>query len=122
MAGTNRPSKEEIVKAVVAFLKEELAPHLKGGLRFQSLISASLLEVVLREMTLDPDSFMDPAELEHLLGIGGLPGPASPDAKEARLCELIREGVFDEGPAREALLQYLSKQARYKIQVDNPKW
>jgi len=121
MAGTNRPSKEEIVRAVVAFLREELAPQLKGALRFQSLISASLLEIALREMTLDPDAFTEPGELERLLGPEAS-RLASPDAREARLCEMIRDGAFDEGPARDTLLRYLSNRARYKIQVDNPKW
>jgi hypothetical protein len=117
----NRPSKEEIVKGVLLFLKEDLAPKLKGDLRFPVLIGASLLEIVLREMTLDPHAFMKPGALDNLLGPEARKD-ASPEEKEATLCEMIREGVFDQGEARQALVGYLSDEVCYKIQVDNPKW
>jgi len=119
--GMNRPSKEEIIQGVIVFLKDDLTPQLKGNVRFQTLISASLLEIVLREMTLNPHSFVDPGELDNLLG-PGIRKDANLEEKEAALCEMIRQGAFDEGQPKQALLSYLSKEVRYKIQVDNPKW
>lgn len=117
----NRPSRQEILQAVAEYLKEELAPQLSGRQRFQTLIAASLLEIVLREITLDPSAFYDSAELERLLGPEAQ-GLESREAAEVLLCEKIRRGDFDENPARERLLEYLAAEARYKIQVDNPKW
>ncbi len=117
----NRPAKEEILEGVVMFLKEKLAPKLKGSTRFQALISASLLEIVLREIALDPEEFFKQEELDRLLGSDV--GKDLPLAeKESILCERIREGGFDEGEARKALLDYLKKELQYKIQIDNPKW
>ncbi|MEW6441638.1 MAG: DUF6285 domain-containing protein [bacterium] len=118
----NRPSKEEIVKAVTDYLKDEVAPKLTGRPRFQVLIAASLLEIVLRELSLDPRSFFEPEELDRLVAPEA-PPDASLAEKEALLCRKIRDGAFDAaGPARERLLAYLAGETRYKIQVDNPKW
>ncbi len=117
----NRPSRQEILQAVAEYLKEELAPKLSGRQRFQALIAASLLEIVLREITLDPSAFYDPSGLERLLGPEAQ-GLESREAAEALLCEKIRRGDFDENPARGRLLEYLAAEVRYKIQVDNPKW
>lgn len=117
----NRPSREEILKAVSDYLKDELAPALTGRQRFQSLIAASLLEIVLRELTLDPHAFYDPDDLDRLLGPEAAHG-RSPEEKETLLCEKIRQGAFDEGPLRDKLFHYLAGEVRYKIQVDNPKW
>jgi len=121
MSGMNRPSREEILSGVALFLREDLAPRLQGDLRFQTLISASLLEIVLRELTLDPPSLVLAGELDELLGSEARGGKTFGE-KEARLCEMIRQGAFDEGPARPALLRYLACQVRHKIRVDNPKW
>jgi len=118
----NRPSKEEILKAVADYLKDGLAPSLKGRQRFQALIAASLLEIVLREVTLDPRAFFDPAELGRLLGPEEAARAGSLEEKEALLCDRIRAGEFDGGPARRQLLAYLGGETRYKIKVDNPKW
>jgi len=117
----NRPSKEEIVKAVADYLKDELAAQLTGRHRFQALIAASLLEIVLRELTLDPRAFFHAEDLDRLLGPEAAQG-RSLDEKEILLCEKIRQGAFDEGPARDRLFAYLAGEVRYKIQVDNPKW
>lgn len=117
----NRPSKEEILRGVSLFLKEDLAPALQGPFRFQALISASLLDIVLRELTLDPDSFFASRNLDGLLG-SGIQGGNSQEEKETNLCERIRAGDFDEGEARKRLFSYLAGEIRYKIQVDNPEW
>lgn len=117
----NRPSKEEILKGVTLFLKEDLAPNLKGGLRFQALISASLLEIVFRELTLDPSAFLASEDLDGLLGPDTDRGMTL-EEKEARLCKRIREGDFDEGEARQRLFSYLDREIRYRIQIDNPEW
>lgn len=121
MAEMNRPSREEILRGVALFLREDLASRLNGDLRFQTLISASLLEIVLRELTLEPVPPKLSAELDALVG-GRSDAGAGAQESQARLGEKIRQGDFDEEPARSELLRYLAQAARRKIQVDNPKW
>lgn len=125
----DKPTSIELLEALAAFLREELAPRLDGGLRFKALVGANVAGIVAREIALGPQQ--DRAQLERLTRLSGedrsAGGAAVADvAGRVRelsfdVCRRIDAGEADSGPWREQLLDHLRATVAEKLAVDNPK-
>jgi len=123
----DKPTSIELLEALAAFLREEVAPQLEGGLRFKALVGANVAGIVAREIALGPQQ--DRAQLERLAALLGEDAAAVPAEEVAarvrewsrELCRHIDEGDADSGPWREKLLEHLRACVTEKLAVDNPK-
>ena len=121
----DRPTAPELLDAVREFIATELLPT--GGdprLRFRTLIAANLLDMLGRELKLEPALLR--AEWDSLGALLGDDRPAPADAgalaaalaaRQATLCAMIREGREPAG-THAALLQAV----RGKLDIANPRY
>ena len=122
----DKPSATELLEALEAFLREEVAPRVEGGLRFRALVGANVAGIVAREIALGPAQ--DRAQLGRLAALLGkdLPVAGSEDAAgqvrewSFELCRRIEAGEADSGPWREAVLAHLRASVNEKLAVDHP--
>lgn len=123
----DRPGAIELLQALGAFLREDVAPRLEDGLRFKALVGANVAAIVAREIALGGGH--DRAQTERLWKLLGREGepPADSDfaaAAHELSCELTRhicEGDADRDPWRAQVLTHLRETVREKLAVDNPK-
>lgn len=123
----DKPTAIELLEALAAFLREEVAPRLDGGLRFKALVGANVAGIVAREMALGPAQ--DRAQLARLAELLGRPAEAAGDEETAalvrewsfELCRRIDAGDADSGPWREEVLAHLRAVVAEKLAVDNPR-
>ncbi len=84
----DRPSAEDLLKAVVRFMRDELMPSLQGAAAFKTRVAANALELVGREIAgKDAAQSAETARLVALLGHEG-----TLDALNRELCAAIRGG------------------------------
>ncbi len=122
----DKPTSTELLDALSAFLREEVAPRLEGGLRFKALVGANVAGIVAREIALGPSQ--DRAQLERLATLLERDHHEVPPEDIAatvrewshELCRRIDAGDADEGPWREQLLDHLRQCVAEKLAVDNP--
>lgn len=126
----DRPTAPELVQAARHFLEKELLPTLTDSrLRFQTLVTVHVLDIVGRELATDEDHLI--WEWEWLAELLDCLAPAPPrlvalrqtvfDANR-RLCERIQAGQYDDGPLMLALLKQLRRTVERKLEVANPKY
>ena len=123
----DKPTSIELLEALAAFLREEVAPRLDGGLRFKALVGANVAGIVAREIALGHGQ--DRAQLGRLAALLGHDVAevadedvaASVRAWSQELCRRIDAGEADAGRWREQLLAHLSACVSEKLAVDNPK-
>lgn len=111
----DRPTLEELLKAVMGFLEKEVLPAVEGDprLRFRTLVALNALGIALREVGLEAGlRTQDRAELARLLGREGEPAELL-----AELARRIRAGEVPQGtlPALKALV-------RRKLLVASPRY
>ncbi len=122
----DRPTRHELLDAVLRFIEEELVPDLEGRRKFLARVSANVLRIVDREIVNEPAHLArEWAGLDGLLGPEPMPAePAAARGAAARrsetLCARIRAGEADAGPLREALLAHLRETVREKVSVSDP--
>jgi hypothetical protein len=123
----DRPSAEELLRAVEHFLETEVVPALGGVRRFHARVAANVTAMVARE--LETEDVHDRAQWERLgllLGQeGALPtGRAGRRAaltrRNAALAERIRAGDADAGELRRAVLEHLRRTCDEKLEVSRP--
>jgi len=124
----DRPTAPELILAVRDFLRQELTPALGDHRqRFRTLIAANVLDVVVRE--LDGEEGRLRAQWERLVALDYSPVAcpatldllrADIDRRERALCERIRGGDGDVGPARQDILAYTRWAVEEKLGVSNP--
>lgn len=123
----DKPTAIEMLEALAAFLREEVAPRLDGGLRFKALVGANVAGIVAREMALGPAQ--DRTQLARLAALLGRQVEAVSDEEAAalvremsfELCRRIDAGDADSGPWREQVLAHLRAVVAEKLAVDNPR-
>lgn len=123
----DRPGAIELLEALGAFLREDVAPKLEGSLRFKAIVGANVAGIVAREIALG--AAQDRAQTERLwklLGREGSPPVGADFALLARelsyeLTRHINEGDADAGPWRAQVLAHLRETVREKLAVDNPR-
>ena len=123
----DRPTVIELLEALSAFLREEVAPRVDAGLRFKALVGANVAGIVAREIALGPAQ--DRAELARLCALLGEDAARCGDddvaarvkALSSELCRRIEQGEADSGSWRTELLAHLRATVSAKLEVDNPK-
>jgi hypothetical protein len=126
----DQPSAGALIAAVRQHLETAVLPTIEDQrLRFQTLVAAHVLSVVERELALGDEQLQ--AEWQRLDALlhNRQPLPATSaerqaalDARNRRLCELIRAGTFDANLEQEMLQQHLQQSAIAKLAVANPKF
>jgi hypothetical protein len=106
------PTALELVDAVRDHLTSKVLPTITDPkLRFQTLVAAHVLGVVVREGSLNATMRDEVEAARAALG-------AYPD--DAALYAAVEDGRFDDATARAALHGYLERRAAYALQSWNP--
>jgi hypothetical protein len=110
---TSHPTAHELLDAVASYI-EQIAPKLQNRDAFLARVAANALGVVRRELAegSQPDRRAE-ARLRALMGEDG-----DVAALNARLCEQIRAGAFDD--REDALLDHLRASAIDQVRIDQP--
>jgi hypothetical protein len=120
----DRPTLPELLDAVRGFISDEVLPTLHDHrLRFRSLVAANLLDMMRRELALEPGILR--REHERLATLLGAPATVDADAdlaaaiqaQYAALCQRIRAGTAP--PDTRAAL---TDSVRGKLEVANPRY
>jgi hypothetical protein len=110
------PDPTEILAAVAALMRETIMPLLSGHPNYQVRVAANALDLVGRQIALQPGS--DAAELQRLKALLGRDGSLE-DLNQA-LCEAIeRHAVTPETPG---LAEHLWATTMAKLAVDQPSY
>ena len=110
----DQPTPSEIIGAVAAFLKTQVAPQTTGALSFQARVAANALEMMRRQLDLAPaEDAADRARLTALLGRDG-------DLVDlnTELARLIEAGLAD--LSTPGLADHLWATTMAKLAVDQP--
>lgn len=109
----DRPDARQLVDAVAAWLANELAPGLDGGLRFQARVAAQGLAIAARELALaDVHAALDAAAFAPLVP------DAEPDDFRHALAVAIAAGDHDDDlPGVAAVLR---EHVRRKLAIARP--
>ena len=121
----DRPTAPELLDAVREFVATELLPTVTDPrLRFRTLVAANLLDMLRRELALEPDLLRaEYARLAALLD-DRRPEPAGSQVlgeaiagQHAALCDLIRAGR-----ALDACFAAVLDGVRAKLEIANPRY
>jgi hypothetical protein len=112
----DEPTPHELIKAVADFLRNEIAPVIKGHNAFKLRVGINALELVARQMALESGGdAAEAARLRQLLGIDG----SLLDLNRA-LAEKIAKGEADlQTPG---LAEHLWQTTMDKLAVDQPNY
>ncbi len=110
------PSAPILLTAAVKYLEEELLPTLSGYHRFQTRVTANVLNIVRRELELRASQAA--AERERLCALVGHDGDVEKLSDE--LCGMIRGGAIELDDAR--LRAHLRQSLADALAINNPKW
>lgn len=109
-----QPSKAELLRAVIDFIREQAIPELSGQTAFHARVASNALDIVLREIELAPAT--DAAELKRLRALLG--GDGDLDELNWELCRRIGRGEFTlDTPG---LSDHLWAVALGKLAIDQP--
>lgn len=121
----DRPTAPELLDAVREFISTELLPALGDArLRFRALVAANLLDMLRRELALEPALLR--VEWQRLAQLLGVPGPPPSDstalaaavaAQRATVRNLIRDGRAPAG-----IFAAVTDGVRAKLEVANPRY
>ena len=112
-----RPTADELVDAVRAFLEDDLLPSLDGRQRFHARVAVNVLGIVGRELR-DGEATGD-AERARLQDLLAANDDDSADELSRRLARAIRDGsVSIDDPA---LLDHLRATSDADVSIANPR-
>lgn len=123
----DRPTAEELLRAVERFLETDVVPRLEGVPKFHARVAANVVAMVAREIeTADAHERGEWQRLAALLG-SGAEAPEERGARRAalvarneELVRRIRAGDADAGPWRAELLAHLRRTVAEKLEVARP--
>ena len=124
----DRPTVDELLRAVEVLFDEQLIPTLDGARQYNARVAANVIRTVRRELQHE-ERYLD-AEWQGLnlvLGPQQRP-PTLESTKQALvernrdLCERIRDGDADSGRFRELTFAHVRDVVHAKLEVSNPKW
>jgi hypothetical protein len=112
----DEPTPEELIKAVADFLRNDIAPVIKGHHAFKLRVGINALDLVARQLALEPDSdAAEAARLSKLLGMQGSLGELN-----RALADRIAKGEVDlQTPG---LADHLWQTTMDKLAVDQPNY
>ncbi len=123
----DRPTAEELLRAVERFLERDVVPRLEGVPRFHARVAANVVAIVAREL-----ETADAHERGEWLRLGALLADDAPcpeereprrgalRARNEALVARIRAGEADAGPWRAELLAHLRRTVADKLDVAKP--
>jgi hypothetical protein len=112
----DEPTLTELTKAVVDFLREDIAPLITGHQSFKLRVATNMLDLVVRQLTLEGESdATEAARLKALLGIDG-----SLIELNRTLAERIASGEVD--LKTPGLADHLWQTTLDKLAVDQPNY
>lgn len=106
MTPHDAPDADELLVAVVEFLRDRLAPDVPEQHRYHLRVAVNVLEIVRRELAIGPAQ--ERAHRERLAALGV--------ADDADLARRLRSGEIDAAEVREAVLASVVD----KLRVANP--
>ncbi|HTG08407.1 MAG TPA: DUF6285 domain-containing protein [Bradyrhizobium sp.] len=112
----DEPTPTELIKAVADFLRNEITPVIKGHNAFKLRVGINALDLVARQLALEPDS--DAAEAGRLSGLLGMQG--SLGELNRALADRIANGEVD--LRTPDLADHLWKTTMDKLAVDQPNY
>jgi hypothetical protein len=108
------PNGADLLKSVIAFLKDEVLPDLSGRHAFNTQVALRGLGIVLREVELDAAANVRARNrLRVLLGVDG-----SLENLNTQLSEGIEQGRFD--VATPGLVEHMWEATLDKLAIDQP--
>ena len=112
----DEPTPTELTKAVADFLRDDIAPHISGHNAFKLRVAINVLDLVTRQLTLQPGSdAAEGARLRQLLGMEG-----SLIELNRALADKIAKGELDlQTPG---LADHLWQTTMDKLAVDQPNY
>lgn len=124
----DRPTVDELLRAVEVLFDEQLVPSLTGSRQYNCRVAANVIRTVRRELR-DEEAALD----QEWAGLNALLGdedkPSSPEILRTRIAERtadlsgrIREGDADEGAWRGLVLGHVKDVVRAKLSASNPAW
>ena len=124
----DRPTVDELLRALEVLLDEQFVPQLEGAHKYNSRVASNVVKIVRRE--LQNDERQIDAEWRGLdIVLGAMPRSstlaATKDAlrdRNAELSERIREGDADVGEFRELVLAHVRDTVHAKLEVSDPGW
>ena len=111
---SNRPTRDELLEAVVEFLEKRVMPKLDKHTAFHTRVAANVLNIVRRELELGPG--LDAEELDRLKNLLGRDGTL--EELNAELCNRIHKGDLDH--TNPELMEHLFRTTVGKVSVDQP--
>jgi hypothetical protein len=112
----DKPTPSELLAAVAHFLREEILPTLHGHHAFQTRVSCNALDLIARQLELEPAA--DAAEVERLTKLLGHGGDLQTLNKE--IADAIADGKATlETPG---LADHLWATTLAKLAVDQPQY
>jgi hypothetical protein len=126
----DRPTATELVEAARQFLEAELLPTITDSrLRFQTLVAINVLAIVARELPAEEAGLRQEWSLLRDVLEMQEPEPTSlaelrqaVQKANAKLCEQIRAGEFDEPARFGALSRLLRPIVVRKLEIANPRY
>jgi hypothetical protein len=112
----DEPTPTELIKAVADFLRNDITPMIKGHNAFKLRVGINALDLVARQLALEPDS--DAAEAGRLSGLLGMQG--SLGELNRALADRIAKGEVDLRTL--GLADHLWQTTMDKLAVDQPNY
>ena len=124
----DRPTVDELLRAVETLLDEQLVPSLDGARKYNARVASNVVKMVRRE--LERDEAQVDAEWRGLdVVLGRVDRPATLASTRVALAERneelsqrIRHGDADAGQFRELVLAHVRDVVHAKLEVSNPGW
>lgn len=124
----DRPTVDELLRAVELLLDEQFVPTLDGSRKYNARVASNVIKMVRRELQHEEQQID-----EEWLGLDRLLGPAhrpptlhglrgATRERTGALVERIRAGDADSGPFRDDVIAHVRATVRAKLEVSNPGW
>ncbi|MEX2247243.1 MAG: DUF6285 domain-containing protein [Dehalococcoidia bacterium] len=124
----DRPTADELLRAVELLLDDQLVPSLDGARKYNARVAANVVRTVRRELALEEKQLdAEWRGLDVLLGPVDRP-PTLDVTREAlrtrntELSERIHAGDADDGDFRALTLAHVRDTVHAKLEVSNPAW
>jgi hypothetical protein len=124
----DRPTIDELLRAVEALFDEQLVPSLTGSRQYNSRVAANVIRTVRRELRGEEEALdAEWAGLDRLLGPTDRPASRaalldSIGERTQELADRIRAGHADGGEWRRLVLEHLRTVVHAKLSASNPSW
>jgi len=112
----DEPTPTELIKAVADFLRSDIAPELSGHLAFKLRVATNALDLVTRQLALQPEG--DAAENESLSRLLGIQG----SLRELNDALAARVACGDVDLQTSGLAEHLWQTTLAKLAVDQPNY